>query len=441
MARDRSRAPDLRRLLAPSLGANALALREGVERYVLRFNGVVERARTVGRSLDRPRPDAVGEAAAPAQSAPWLRLSFVACVILPFLASVVYFGFLASDQFTSETRFAVRGATELIPGSDALAASGLGVLGSLNVNQDAYIIADYIESGSMIDEISKEIDLRAIFSNPRGDWFARFDPSETPEGLLKYWRKAVTASVEVISGIVTVTVNTFAPDDSVRLAKAIRARCDILMNRLTDRMRSDLIARAEAAVKMARDKVAERRADLERFRNARMVIDPGVSAKSLGETITQLQRDLINVQVNLDASITSLNADSPRIKELQANRQALSDQIAALEAKITSKDASKDSNTSQGLATASKALSEYDRLDIDRTLAERKLTFIEKILNDARADANHHHIYLVSIEDPTQPQSSLVPDRGSMMAISLFAAFNLWLLGVMVVLGVREHAH
>ncbi|WOJ91127.1 hypothetical protein RZS28_07565 [Methylocapsa polymorpha] len=429
MTRDKIREPDVKRLLALRLSSNALALREGFERGLQGLNGVVEKARNVSRSATRSPPYEGFEADA---SSLWLRRSFMVCVVLPFLAGVAYFGFLASDQFLSETRFAVRGATELIPGSDALAASGLGALGSLNINQDAYIVADYIQSRSMVDDLSKEIDLRAMFNNPKGDWWARLDPSETPEGLLRYWRSAVQASVEVISGIVTVTVRTFSPEDSVRLAAAIRARCDIVANRLLDRMRGGLIERAEAEVKVARDRLAARRTNLEQFRNARNLIDPRASAQSLGETITELRRDLIDVEVKLDSAIESLDANAPQIRELQINQQALKDQIARLESKITSQN--------RNAPTASGALTQYDQLDIDRTLAERRVMLAEKLLDNARADASRHHIYLVSVEEPTWPQSSLFPKRASTVVTILFSALCLWSLGLLLVAGVRDHA-
>jgi capsular polysaccharide transport system permease protein len=63
----------------------------------------------------------------------------------------------------------------------------------------------------------------------------------------------------------------------------------------------------------------------------------------------------------------------------------------------------------------------------------------ERLLDNARADANRHHIYLVSIEDPTLPESSLFPRRGATIMIVLFSALCLWSLGMLVVVGVQDH--
>ena len=60
----------------------------------------------------------------------------------------------------------------------------------------------------------------------------------------------------------------------MRVATAIRARCDIVANQLLNRVRHDAIERAEAAVKTAMAQLSARQASLELFRNARMQIDP-----------------------------------------------------------------------------------------------------------------------------------------------------------------------
>ena len=381
-------------------------------------------ATKAGRSLQKPSLSGTGAAEARTATntrSTWLWRSFLVLVLAPLVTCSIYFGFLASDQFGSEMRFAVRGATQLLPGSDALAASGLGTLASLNSSQDVYIVADYIASRSMIDDLSKEIDLGAIYGK-RG---------RAAEDLLRYWRSMVQTSVEAASGIVTVTVKTFSREDSVRIATAIRARCDIVTNQLLDRVRHDAIERATAEVKSARAQLSARQASLEQFRNARMQIDPLALARSLGETITTLRRDLVDVEVELDTAKASLASDAPQIKMLAANRQILSDQIVALEARITGADLNSP--------TASAVLAEYDKLDVKKSLAEQAVVIAERMLDNTKVDANHHHIYLVAIEDPTVPQSPIAPRRAHMILLISLGALSFWSLIAVIAANVRDH--
>jgi capsular polysaccharide transport system permease protein len=391
-------------------------------------------ATKAGRSLQKPSLSGAGAAEARTATnarSSWLWRSFIVLVLAPLVTSSIYFGFLASDQFGSEMRFAVRGATSLLPGSDALAASGLGTLASLNSNQDVYIIADYIASRSMIDDLSKEIDLGAIYGKPGIDGWAGFGKSRAAEDRLRYWRSMVQTSVEAASGIVTVTVKTFSREDSVRIATAIRARCDIVANQLLDRVRHDAIERATAEVKSARAQLSARQASLEQFRNARMQIDPLALARSLGETITTLRRDLVGVEVELDTAKASLASDAPQIKMLAANRQILSDQIAALEARITGADLNSPA--------ASAVLAEYDKLDVTKSLAEQAVVIAERMLDYTKVDANHHHIHLVDIEDPTIPQSPIAPRRAHMVLLISLGALSFWSLIAVIAANVRDH--
>ena len=381
-------------------------------------------ATKAGRSLQKPSLSGTGAAEARTATntrSSWLWRSFIVLVLAPLVTCSIYFGFLASDQFGSEMRFAVRGATQLLPGSDALAASGLGTLASLNSSQDVYIVADYIASRSMIDDLSKEIDLGAIYGK-RG---------RAAEDLLRYWRSMVQTSVEAASGIVTVTVKTFSREDSVRIATAIRARCDIVANQLLDRVRHDAVERATAEVKSARAQLFARQASLEQFRNARMQIDPLALARSLGETITTLRRDLVDVEVKMDTAKASLASDAPQIKMLAANRQILSDQIVALEARITGADLNSP--------TASAVLAEYDKLDVKKSLAEQAVVIAERMLDNTKVDANHHHIYLVAIEDPTVPQSPIAPRRAHMILLISLGALSFWSLIAVIAANVRDH--
>ncbi|MGA7383529.1 MAG: hypothetical protein WBW81_02180 [Methylocella sp.] len=418
-----------RKLPSPRFGAPARDRRASPWFSIERLNQLATKA---GHSLQKPHPSGTGAAEARAATdarSSWLWRSFIVFVLAPFVMSSLYFGFLASDQFGSEMRFAVRGATEVLPGSEVLA--GLGALASLNSNQDAYIIADYIASRSMIDDLSKEIDVRAIYSKPGTDRWAGFVPSRAAEDLLRYWRGMVHPSVDAASGIVTVTVKAFSREDSVRVATAIRARCDIVANQLLDRVRHDAVERARAEVKTAMAQLSARQASLEQFRNARMQIDPLALARSLGETITTLRRDLIGVEVKLDTAKASLASDAPQIKMLAANRQILSDQIVALEARITGAKLSSP--------TASAALAEYDKLDVEKSLAEQAAVLAERMLDNTSADANRHHIYLVAIEDPTEPQSPIAPRRAHMILITSLGALSFWSLIAAAAANVRDH--
>jgi capsular polysaccharide transport system permease protein len=361
---------------------------------------------------------------------PWR--SFVALVLLPGLAGVLYFGFVTSDQFESEVRFAVRGTTEPLHGADALSLFQISQLVSANASQEVYVVANYVRSRPMVEAISKKVDLRAIFGKPGIDRWSRLDPSGTPEDLLQYWRSMVTTSVDLASGVVTVKVTAFSREDAVRLAAAIRDQCEAVADQLLDRMRNDAVERAKAELANARALLLARQATLEQFRHARMQIDPMASAQSLGDTLSILRQDLVNARVQLESARASVHPDAPQIKVLSAKCEILAGQITALEARVTSADLNSPAS--------SILLAEYDRLDVERGLAQQAVELAEKELNEAYTTAMSHHIYLVSFQDPTIPQKALNGQRGWAIFAVSSSAFGLWLLFALAFAQLRDHA-
>jgi hypothetical protein len=115
---------------------------------------------------------------------PWLAASFVALVIAPILAASIHLFLFASNQFVSEVRFAARGNTEKLPGTDALGTTA--GLAYLNSNQEVYAIADYIRSRSALDDVGKTVDLREAFRAAGADWYARLRDHASSEDLLRY---------------------------------------------------------------------------------------------------------------------------------------------------------------------------------------------------------------------------------------------------------------
>ena len=205
---------------------------------------------------------AIGEADVDAtprvkRSMPWSLLSFIALVIIPSLGAIVYFCLFASDQFVAEARMAVRTANFDFgrdsrgksggEASSKAAASSVG-LPSL-ADQDAFVVAAYVRSQAAIQDISGKVDVRAAYSRPEADVWARLARDASAEKLLLYWRSMVSAHVEASSGIVTIEVRAFRPDDALKLAQELIGASERLVNDLSARARADAVLRAEQEVR------------------------------------------------------------------------------------------------------------------------------------------------------------------------------------------------
>src|SRR5262245_55558202 len=109
-------------------------------------------------------------------------LAFLLLVFIPASVSAIYLGFFASNQYATETRFALRGGEPHILNQ----FGGLVAMPPAQRAQDSMILIDYIRGRGMLDAVNGALNLRQLFGQPNIDLFSRFNPKETDEELLNY---------------------------------------------------------------------------------------------------------------------------------------------------------------------------------------------------------------------------------------------------------------
>jgi capsular polysaccharide transport system permease protein len=359
----------------------------------------------------------------------WMARSFVALVIVPAVISSLYLFLLASNQYVSEVQFAVRGSIEKLPGTDSLGTTA--ALAYMNSNQEVYAIADYICSPSGVGDVDRAVNLRRVFRAGGADWAARLRSNASAEDLLSYWNSMITVTTEPASGLVSVAVRAFSPQDAVDVATAIRRNSEALVNRVQERPRTDLVDKSRAEVRAAREQAAEAREAVTRYRNTQASVDPLDTARSVAGNVTELSRELVALDVELTTAKASMGPTAPNIANLQARRDSVKEQIRGLERRIASADASD--------RTAAALLVDYDRLEIERTLAEKQVSVAERILDQVRAESNRHQVYIDVVEGPTLPQGALFPERGTIVAQIMTILIAFWGLVVCAAASVGDH--
>ncbi|PZR47956.1 MAG: capsule biosynthesis protein, partial [Stutzerimonas stutzeri] len=192
---------------------------------------------------------------------PWRFVLFALIVLVPFLASVLYYGFIAADQYTAEARFAVRSLAEESKDED----SDAGILSMSPASQDAYVVTSFIHSSEILQRIGARLDYKAMFVRDGSDFYAEFDPEESAEAFLDYWNHQVSTYIDGPSGIVILRVRTFSPENSIALANAILEESEKLINELSVRSRNDMIESARAEVERTGKTYGATLAELNRF--------------------------------------------------------------------------------------------------------------------------------------------------------------------------------
>ena len=345
---------------------------------------------------------------------------FLVFFATPAALAVVYFSLIASSLYTSEARFAVRGGAR--PPIDTISA--LTGLASFTQVQDSLIVVNYMKSQALVEALDRQLDLRAIFGRDGIDWISRFNADDPIEDLVKYWQQHIKTSIEAPSGIVTMKVSAFSPEEALRIANATVDLSERLVNGLSTRARQDAVTEADAELTRAETRLTNTLAAMRDLRNQQSTLDPQRTAEGIGRLISELRLEKIRLEQELSASKQGDVSDSaPQIQIMRARVDVIGEQITSLEQLLTSRDGAE-----QG--TIAGKITRFDELELEQQIAEKQYTLSAAALERARVNAEGKHVYLATFVQPVLPQNSTYPKRALFSLLGIAAAALLYAIGM-----------
>jgi capsular polysaccharide transport system permease protein len=360
----------------------------------------------------------------------WLLALRIALVLLPTMMAIVYYAALASDRYVSEARFVIRTAskpTNLAGGLGAL----MQLIGMSRSQDDAYAVRDFLTSRDAMHELESRMDLPAIYRNRDADPFTRY-PSvlfrKTDEGFFRYFEHRLTVVVNESSGLTTMRVEAFRPEDSAKVARTLLNLGEDLVNRLNARMQADAVRLAATEVTRAEQIRIDRQVAVTAFRNRELILDPAANSTMVVELIGKLSESLADVRTQ----IAQTQANAPNSPQLRSMRE----QAAAIERQIqTERD--RVANNSDGLADK---IEQYERLMLAQEFSVQTLAQAVMALELARVDARRQQLFLERVVEPGVPDEAIMPQRWR--SVFTVFGFNVIFAGVlwMLVAGLSEHA-
>lgn len=352
---------------------------------------------------------------------------FILTVVVPTVAAIVYYGFIASDVYISESQFVVRSP-------DKPTTSGLGVIlktaGFSNAGDEIYSAQSYVMSRDALRAINQNNDFKKAYSRPSISLFDRFDPigfGGSFEDLYRYYRKKIGIEHDSVSSISTLTVRAYTPQDAVKFNRDLLELAEGTVNRLNERGRQDLIYFAQAEVDDAKAKSRDAALNLARFRNVSGVVDPERQATVQLQMISKLQDELIASRNQL-LQLRAFAPANPQIPVLRTKIAGLSHDIDV--------ELNKVAGSSRSLSAAA---AQYQRLQLESQVADKQLAAAISSLEDARNEARRKQAYVERIEQPNLPDSAEEPHR--FRGIFATLVFGLIAFGIisMLLAGIREH--
>jgi capsular polysaccharide transport system permease protein len=358
-----------------------------------------------------------------------LNIWFWAIVGLPTLIAGVYFFAIASDLYSSEVKFIVRGpAKAQVSGISAM----LGGAGGAGGSEDAYAVHDYITSRDAVRRLEREVDLRELLSRPEGDLITRFPGvwfwRKDFEALYSTYGRFVSVERDSNSGVSTLVVKAYRPEDAQRTAQALIEFSEQLVNQLNERARQDSVGTFQREVDATEQQIGKIQTQLTTYRIQQNMLDPKSAATGPIELLAQMNAQQTNARAQL-AELIKNSPNSPQIPLIQTRVASLDKLITEQRAKITG-----DSNS---VATA---LTEYERLDVQKLLAEKTLASALTSLEAAKLEAQKQQLYLETIAQPNLADYPLYPKRAISFATVVLSCLLAYGIAWLLIASVREHA-
>ena len=357
-----------------------------------------------------------------------LNIWFWAIVGLPTLVAGVYYFAIASDLYLSEAKFIVRSPKQVQTSTIGALIQSTGLARAVD---DTAVVEDFIMSRDAVGKLEQRDHLREVFGRPEGDFVTRFPGilmRSDFEALFQRYAHFVSVETDHTSGVTALRVKAYRAEDAQNIARALLSDSEELVNELNERARKDALGTARQEVDRAQERISRIQSQLTAYRVQQNMLDPKSASTGVLELIGQMRTAQATARQQLGELIKN-SPSSPQIPLLQTR-------IAALDKLIAEERAKLSGQTNSVVST----LTEYERLMLDRELAEKALASAFTSLEAARFEAQRQQLYLETIAVPNLADYPLYPKRVinfGMVLVSCLVAYGIaWLL----VISAREHA-
>lgn len=348
-------------------------------------------------------------------------------VIIPTVIAILYFAFIASDVYISESRFVVRSP-------DKPAATGLGILlkstGFTNGGDEIYAAESFIQSRDALRALNKGGSYAQAYSAPQISFIDRFNGlgfNGSFEALYKYYKNKISIDHETTASITTLSVRAYSAQEAYRVNSQLLQMAEATVNHLNERGRQDLIQFANVEVGEAKQKARQAALAVSAFRNSQGVIDPEKQATVQLQMISKLQDEVIAGRSEL-LQLRSITPENPQIS-------VLATKVAGLEREMQNQL----SQVAGGSKSLSSSAAQYQRLSLESQFADKQLAAAMSSLQDASNEARRKQAYLERIVQPSLPDEAGGPLRWRGIISTFLLGLVAWGIVTMLLAGVHEH--
>lgn len=352
---------------------------------------------------------------------------FWLCVVLPTVVLSVYYGLIASDVYTSESKFVIRSPSQQ-------SATGIGVMlqniGFSSSSDDSYLVRDYLSSRDAVQNLKNDLDIQSKYSAQTVDVISRFGTFGDPtfENFYEYFHKKVKVVYDPVSSISSLQIEAYSAEDARAINENLLKMSEEVVNRINNNAKNDILTAAEKDVKDAQELSAKTATAVAEYRVKNDVFNPEGQSAIVLQEISKLQDALIQTETQLTQA-REITPENPQIKAMETRIKSLKKNIAEKSKLVTGPSDVSLSNRSV----------EYQRLQLEKELADKQLTAAMAGYEKAKTDFNQKQLYLERLAMPSLPDEAAKPERIKNVLSGFVFGLLLWGVLRLFVAGVREH--
>lgn len=355
---------------------------------------------------------------------------FIIGVVLPSLASAVYFSLVASDQYVSESRFVIKAPNQR-SGQVSSFANLIQTTGLSAGQEQANEVIDFVRSRSALEALVKKASANEIYSDPKADLLSRYPlpwQKRSFEDLFKFYKSKVQIERDNDTGLIVLRTIAFDPAKAALINENLLRESERLVNQLNETSRSRAISEAERRVTEAERRVALARRAVARYRNTSELVDPLAEASGVIGVTNVLIAERASLEAQL-STLQRLTPQHPSIPALRARIASLGQEIRRQTARMVG-----------GNTSIAGKLPTYDSLVLEQELSSELLVLAQTTLEGARTEALKQQFYLERVVNPNTPDSAAYPKGFRIVLTIIGFLLCLYFIIWMFVVGILEHA-
>lgn len=340
------------------------------------------------------------------------RLAFF--VGLPTLLCGWYFYNVATPMYATKSEF-------LIIANDGAGAGMSGLLSGTQfaTNQDAIAVQSYLQSKDAMLRLDQDVGFRDHFTQDWIDPIQRLSGEPSNEEAYKLYKKNIEIGYDPTEGVIRMEIVAADPDTSAKYSTALLQYAEDRVDSLSHRKRDDQLRGSKEALDEA--EVARRDAQLRlvELQQASKVLDPEGRIASLRQQITNLEIQLQERELQLQALLDNARPNQAKVDGARGDIRRMQAALAGLQADMT--------QAAEGEDSLAQLTAEIQMAQADLATRDMMLQEALTALSATRREANSQVRYLQTAVEPVPSQDPSYPRKfeNTILAFLIFGGIYL----------------